>query len=104
MVTESYDTLEIPTPLQFCVGIIVGSTLNNPLVFFRIVTELSDKLYCKSTSSIICLVLPSRTTNFGGVTYPTPAEETPTFLIFDSGSIFKISAILAEGLTVESAE
>ena len=58
-------TVEIPTPLEFLVGITVGGASWIPNVFLKISTLGLPNLYFKSRSKTGLFVNPSITTNSG---------------------------------------
>jgi len=70
-------TVLIPTPLEFPVGIISGVTGFIPVVFFKIVTLESPKVYCNFISLSCLPVSPSNTNNVGATAYPFPTEAIP---------------------------
>ena len=101
-VVELNTTLEISTPLEFCIGKIVGFVEFNANVFDNISILLFPSVNFKSTSGKILLVLPSKIMSFGAEVYPLPKEVTSIDSNEDSGSTFTTWGIDTLGLKVKS--
>ena len=72
------------------------------MVFFRISTVGDPSVTFRSTSETSFSVLPSRTTNFGGIENPFPKDVTPIESKTAKGSIFTICGYIKDGDRVGS--
>ena len=101
-VLELYWIDEIPTPLEFCIGKIIGVTLLSANEFAKISTLLLPKVNLRSTSVFTFSVFPSNTISLGAEVYPRPKEIISIESNDDSGSTFITCGIATLGLTVKS--
>jgi hypothetical protein len=102
LVEDSYRIDEIPTPLEFCIGKMIGVTLLRANVFSSMSTLLIPKVSLRSASGTKFPVFPSNTRSFGAEVYPLPKEITSIVSNDDNGSTFITCGIDMLGLTVKS--